>query len=203
MQTLKTDTRKRIFNASKRLFLKKGFRETTTRDIAREAGINLSNLYHYFPSKDELFRGLLKPATDTLEAMLNEHHGIKGVDILSMQEEGYVETTLEEYMDAIRKYRNLLKLLLFKSQGSSLEGYKEYYVEKATRLVLDWLKAMKAKHPEINTDVSDFFVHLNNVWMFTLLEEVLMHDLTEEEVRSVMSDYIQFEVIGWRKMIRI
>ncbi len=203
MQTLKTDTRKRILNVSKRLFLKKGFRETTTRDIAREAGINLSNLYHYFASKDELFRRLLKPATDALEAMLDEHHGIKGVDILCMQEAGYVEATLEEYMDVIRKYRNLLKLLLFKSQGSSLEGYKEYYVEKATRLVLDWLKAMKTKHPEINTDVSDFFVHLNNVWMFTLLEEVLMHDLTEEEVRSVMSDYIRFEVIGWRKIIRI
>ncbi len=203
MQTLKTDTRKRILNVSKRLFLKKGFRETTTRDIASEAGINLSNLYHYFASKDELFRVLLKPATDTLESMLNEHHGIKGEDILSMKEEGYVEATLEEYMDAIRKYRNLLKLLLFKSQGSSLEGFKEYYVEKATRLVLDWLKSMKTKHPEINTDVSDFFVHLNNVWMFTLLEEILMHDLTEEEVRSVMSDYIQFEVIGWRKMIQI
>ncbi len=203
MQTLKTDTRKRILIVSKRLFLKKGFRETTTRDIASEAGINLSNLYHYFASKDELFRVLLKPATDTLESMLNEHHGIKGEDILSMKEEGYVEATLEEYMDAIRKYRNLLKLLLFKSQGSSLEGFKEYYVEKATRLVLDWLKSMKTKHPEINTDVSDFFVHLNNVWMFTLLEEILMHDLTEEEVRSVMSDYIQFEVIGWRKMIQI
>ena len=203
MQTLKTDTRKRILQVSKKLFLKKGFRETTTRDIALEAGINLSNLYHYFASKDELFRQLLKPATDTLEAMLNEHHGIKGEDILSMQDEGYTEATLEEYMDAIRQYRNLLKLLLFKSQGSSLEGYKEYYVEKATRMALDWLKAMKAKHPEINTDVSDFFVHLNNVWMFTLLEEVLMHDLTEEEVRSVLSDYIQFEVIGWRKMIQI
>ena len=203
MQTLKPDTRKRILHVSKRLFLKKGFRETTTRDIAREAGINLSNLYHYFASKDELFRVLLKPATDTLKDLLNEHHGIKGEDILSMEKEGYVEATLEEYMDAIRKYRSLLKLLLFKSQGSSLEGYKEYYVEKATRMVLDWLKAMKTKHPEIHTDVSDFFVHLNNVWMFTLLEEVLMHDLTEEEVRSVMSDYIQFEVIGWRKMIRI
>ena len=42
----------------------------------------MSNLYHYFASKDELFRQLLKPATDTLEAMLNEHHGIKGEDIL-------------------------------------------------------------------------------------------------------------------------
>ena len=130
MQTLKADIRKRILNVSKRLFLKKGFRETTTRDIAREAGINLSNLYHYFPSKDELFRQLLKPATDTLEAMLNEH-------------------------------------------------------------------------PEINTEVSDFFIHLNNVWMFTLLEEILMHDLTEEEVRSVLSDYVKFEVIGWKKMIQI
>ena len=107
MQTLKTDTRKRILQVSKKLFLKKGFRATTRRDIAREAGINLSNLYHYFASKDELFRQLLKPATDTLEAMLNEHHGIKGEDILSMQEEGYVEATLEEYIDAIRKYRNL------------------------------------------------------------------------------------------------
>ena len=203
MQTLKTDTRKRILNVSKRLFLKKGFRETTTRDIAREAGINLSNLYHYFASKDELFRQLLKPATDMLETLLNEHHGIKGEDILSMQEEGYVEATLEEYMGAIKKYKSLLKLLLFKSQGSSLEGYKEYYVEKSTRLVLDWLKAMKEKHPEINTEVSDFFIHLNNVWMFTLLEEILMHDLTEEEVRSVLSDYVRFEVIGWRKMIQI
>ena len=78
MQTLKTDTRKRILHVSKRLFLKKGFQETTTRDIARGSEINLSNLYHYFASKDELFSQLLKPATDALEAMLNEHHGIKG-----------------------------------------------------------------------------------------------------------------------------
>ena len=98
MKTLKTDTRKRILEVSKRLFLKKGFRETTTRDIARDAGINLSNLYHYFASKDELFHQLVKPATDALETMLNEHHGIKGEDVLGMQEERYVEVTLEEYM---------------------------------------------------------------------------------------------------------
>ena len=203
MQTLKSDTRKRILSVSKRLFLKKGFRETTTRDIAREAGVTLSNLYHYFASKDELFRQLLKPATDALETMLREHHGVRGEDIKRMQEDGYVDASLEEYMGVIRRYKSLLKLLLLKSQGSSLEGFKEYYVEKATRLVLDWLEAMKEKYPEINTEVSDFFIHLNNVWMFTLLEEILMHDLTEEEVRSVLSDYVRFEVIGWRKMIQI
>lgn len=202
MQTLKEDTRKRILTVSKRLFLKKGFRGTTTRDIARDAGITLSNLYHYYESKDELFRQLLKPATDMLEGMLDEHHGIKGYDIVNMQEDSYIDDTLEEYMAAIRKYRNLLKLLLFKSQGSSLEGFKEYYVDKATRLVLEWLKIMKEKHPGINIGISDFFIHLNNVWLFTLLEEILMHDLSEEEVRSVLSDYVRFEVMGWRKMIQ-
>jgi AcrR family transcriptional regulator len=203
MQTLKPDTRKRILAVSRKLFLEKGFRDTTTRDIARAAGINLSNLYHYYASKDELFCQLLKPATDALEALLDERHGPKGYDVRTIQAEDYAEQELEEYLGVIRKHRNTLKMLLFKSQGSSLEGFKEYYVEKATRLVLDWFREMKAKFPEMNADVSDFFIHLNNVWMFTLLEEILMHDLGEEETRSVLSDYIQFELIGWKKMMQL
>ena len=203
MQTLKTDTRKRILAVSKKLFLKKGYRGTTTREIARESDVTLSNLFNYFSSKDELFCKLLKPATDALETMLDERHGAKGTDISVIQADGYAEFELEEYMEIIRKHRSALKLLLFHAQGSSLEGFKEYYVNKATRLVLVWFKDMKAKHPEMNVSVSEFFIHLNNVWMFTLLEEILMHDLGEEETRSVLSDYVQFELIGWKKMMQI
>ena len=39
--------------------------------------------------------------------------------------------------------------------------------------------------------------------MFTLLEEILMHDLTEEEVRSVLSDYIRFEVIAAAQLAHV
>jgi len=203
MQTPKTDIRKRILTVSKKLFLEKGFRDTTTRDIASDAGITLSNLYHYYPSKDDLFRSLLNPATDALEWLLRERHGEKGYDISKIQGDRYAEEALEEYMRVIRKHRKSLKMLLFQSQGSSLEGFKEYYVNKATRLVMDWFKDMKEKHPEINSNVSEFFIHLNNVWMFTLLEEILMHDLPEEETRSALSDYIRFELIGWKKMMQI
>ena len=52
MQTLKSDIRKRILTVSKRLFLKNVYRGATTRDIAQGAGITLSNLYHYYASKD-------------------------------------------------------------------------------------------------------------------------------------------------------
>ena len=203
MQTLKSDIRKRILAVSKRLFLKNGYRGATTRDIAREAGITLSNLYHYYASKDDLFCRLLKPATDALNALLDERNGQEGYDISTIQAEGYAEASLKEYMDIIHRHKTALKLLLFHAQGSSLEGFKECYVNKATRGVLDWFKAMKAKYPEMNIDVSEFFIHLNTVWMFTLLEEILMHDLGEEETRSVLSDYVKFELIGWRKMMQI
>jgi len=203
MQVPKADIRDRIIAVSRSLFQKKGFRGTTTREIASRAGITLSNLYHYYPSKDELFCYLLKPATDALELLLDERHGQKGYDISTIQADGYAEEELKEYMEVIHRHRNSLKLLLFKSQGSSLEGFKEYYVDKATRQVLVWFKEMKAKHPEMNIEMSDFFIHLNNVWIFTLLEEILMHDLPEDEIRSVLSDYINFELIGWRKMMQI
>ena len=203
MQTLKSDIRKRILAVSKRLFLKKGYRGATTRDIAREAGITLSNLYHYYTSKDDLFCSLLKPVTEALNALLDERNGQTGYDISTIQAEGYADASLEEYMGIIHRHKTALKLLLFHAQGSSLEGFKEAYVNKATRGVLEWFKAMKAKHPEMNSDVSEFFIHLNNVWMFTLLEEILMHNLGEEETRSVLSDYVQFELIGWKKMMQI
>jgi len=203
MQTLKTDTRKRILAVSRSLFLEKGFQGATTRDIACASGVTLSNLYHYYPSKDELFRVLLQPATDALERLLSERHGQTGYDIAKIREDSYAEEELEEYMGIIRRHRSSLKMLLFKSQGSSLEGFKEYYVEKATRCVLDWFKLMKAKHSGMDFEVSEFFIHLNNVWMFTLLEEILMHDLPEEETRAVLSDYVRFELIGWKKMMKI
>lgn len=45
VQTLKDDMRKRLLSVSKRLFLKEGFRDTTTRDIAREVRSNRMEKY--------------------------------------------------------------------------------------------------------------------------------------------------------------
>ena len=70
MQTLKTDTRKRILAVSRSLFLEKGFQGATTREIAAASGVTLSNLYHYYPSKDELFRVLLKPVIDNVPMLI-------------------------------------------------------------------------------------------------------------------------------------
>ena len=52
---LDLSTEEKIKEAAKKVFLKKGYAATRTRDIADESGINLALLNYYFRSKEKLF----------------------------------------------------------------------------------------------------------------------------------------------------
>jgi AcrR family transcriptional regulator len=52
--------RKEIFGAAVHLFLKKGFNETSMREIAAAAGVGKSTLYDYFPTKDEILVSMVE-----------------------------------------------------------------------------------------------------------------------------------------------
>jgi AcrR family transcriptional regulator len=50
----KQETEQRIIDAAVRLFRSQGFEATTTRDIARAAGIATGTLFNYFPTKEAI-----------------------------------------------------------------------------------------------------------------------------------------------------
>ncbi len=49
-------TRERVLKAAVETFAKKGLAGTSVRDIARQARIRVSTLYHYYPSKESLYQ---------------------------------------------------------------------------------------------------------------------------------------------------
>ncbi|HNX55657.1 MAG TPA: TetR/AcrR family transcriptional regulator [Prolixibacteraceae bacterium] len=49
------DTEKDIIRAAQKIFQEKGFKETTMRDVAAEANVNMAMLHYYFRSKENLF----------------------------------------------------------------------------------------------------------------------------------------------------
>ena len=203
MQVLKKDIRGRILAVARRRFKQKGYSKTSMREIAEEAGIGVGNIYNYFTNKDELFHEVVRPVLCALEAMLQEHHGIRGEDIMMMRSEKYLKSCIDEYATLITKYRELLEILLFRAQGSSLEHFRENYTDRSTELVKAWFATMQQKYPEINTAVSDFSIHLHTVWMFTMFEELLMHSVPKQEMEAILHDYILFEIQGWRAIIKI
>lgn len=203
MQVLKEDIRRRILTVARLQFGQKGYSKTSMHEIAKSAGVGVGNIYNYFTNKDELFYEVVSPVMHALEAMLQEHHGIRGEDIMMMTSEKYLKSCIDEYVSLIDKHHTLMKILLFHAQGSSLEHFRENYTDRSTELVKTWFASMHKKHPGINTAVSDFIIHLHTVWMFTLFEELLMHSVPRQEMETILHDYILFEIQGWRAIIKI
>ncbi len=203
MQVLKEDIRGRILAVARQQFEQKGYSKTSMREIAESADVGVGNIYNYFASKDELFHEVVRPVLYALEAMLQEHHGIRGEDIMMMRSEKYLKSCIDEYVSLIDRHRELMEILLFHAQGSSLEHFRENYTDRSTELVKAWFASMRQKHPEINTAVSDFIIHLHTVWMFTMFEELLMHSISKKEMEAILHDYILFEIQGWRAIIKI
>ncbi|WP_308763705.1 helix-turn-helix domain-containing protein [uncultured Bacteroides sp.] len=203
MQILKANTRNRILIVARQQFEQKGYSKTSMREIAESAGVGVGNIYNYFTNKDELFREVVRPVLYALEAMLQEHHGIRGEDIMMMRSEEYLKSCIDEYVSLMDKHSALMKILLFHAQGSSLECFCKNYTDRSTELVKNWFASMQRKHPEINTAVSDFIIHLHTVWMFTMFEELLMHAVPRQEMETILHDYFLFEIQGWRAIIKI
>lgn len=203
MQVLKDDIKKRILNAAKQEFAKRGFIKTSMRDIAKGAGVGVGNLYNYFPSKDNLFNEVLAPITAAFYAMFDRHHSTNGTDALEMMTQDYLTSSVLEYVNIINGNRTLMKILFFNAQGSSLENFKMDFTDKATEQVKVWFADQKKRHPHININVSNFMVHLHTVWMFTMFEEILMHKMTLTEIRQTIEEYITFETIGWKYLLQV
>jgi len=52
-------SRRQVLDAALQLFSHRGYRATTVRDIADEAGVSTGNVYHHFEDKEQIFRTLV------------------------------------------------------------------------------------------------------------------------------------------------
>ena len=91
MQTTKEYTHKLLLETARRAFFKKGFKAVSMREISKLSGIGLSNIYNYYPCKDDLLADVLHPLLEamnlsyffhlskTLVSMIIGNNGLKEV----------------------------------------------------------------------------------------------------------------------------
>jgi AcrR family transcriptional regulator len=102
-------------DVAKREFVASGYHAISIRDLAREAGVSLSVLYHYYASKQELLYGVLNDAIGAFHQILSE--GMADVDqsgdpvgaflVLIDSTVRYRATLQEESLLFIREFRSL------------------------------------------------------------------------------------------------
>jgi AcrR family transcriptional regulator len=106
-------TRAALLRAAGRVFAEEGFHQATLEAVAAEAGVSKGALYHYFPSKEQLFLALLE---DRLGAGLGDVEAVvaeRGTD------SRHLGAATETFLRRINSNPRWLPLLLeFLAYGS-------------------------------------------------------------------------------------
>ena len=202
MQILKADIKRSILKAAREEFAEKGFAKASMRHIASAVGVRVGNLYNYFSSKDELFNLILQPVISSLYAMLDNHHDVHDREQAMLQED-YLKNTVKEYIRLLEHQSTLMEILLFKAQGSSLENFKSDFTDRATEQVRSWINHNGEIFTDKKVDATDFMIHLHIVYMFTMMEEILMHRIRKEALKQIIQEYVKIEILGWKHIFQL
>ena len=129
------------------------------RTISRLSGVTLSNIYNYFRDKDEIFRAVLTPLLNAFEQLFVEHNSDDYMSKEFFSMDSHQKKLIDNFIVIPTNYRTELKILLFNSAGSSLENFRDTFVDRYTQESLRYMKLMKERYPHIKADFSDFFLH--------------------------------------------
>ena len=111
-------TRKRILEVAEESFGEHGYHGTRLHQIAERVGIQKASLFHYFPSKAQLYRLVIEEGFGETEETITGalRRGENPLDT--------IEALLEEYIDLVVAHRERARIFLRLSLGDAPADYK-------------------------------------------------------------------------------
>lgn len=202
MRVLRDDKYRSILRAARKEFIEKGFKDASMLTIAKDANVGLSNIYNYFRNKNEIFLEIVSPAREDLFAFVKEKHTEKYIDFNFMSTLAYQEETVDVYIQLLMKYKEEIRLLLFQSQGSSMENFRETLTEYLTEVSNNHKTIVKKYYPQVH-EVSSIFTHTLCAFMVSIVGEIVTHDMEKQKIREFFREYFRFQIAGWRELTEI
>lgn len=204
MQVVKDNTRKLLLNTARKAFLQKGYKAVSMREISKLSGIGLSNIYNYFSSKDELLTVVLRPLLNEMDRMLERHNKPDGLSLDIFTSEDYIRSSLNEIMRIVTNYHQEIKLLFLYSQSSMYQDYLDKWIDRCTETSIEYMQGMRECHPELNTDISRFFLrYTSSCWIDMMKETALHEELSHEETERFLNEYVRYVTGGWKKLMNV
>jgi len=122
-------SRRQVLDAALALFSHQGYRATTVREIADDAGTSTGNVYHHFPDKEAIFRTLL----DEFSA-ITESKRYPYTRVLST---GRFPENLEQLAlaarDSVKEYRSYIALIYVDVIEFDGTHIRKFYTEMGKR----------------------------------------------------------------------
>jgi AcrR family transcriptional regulator len=183
----------RIIKKATKLFMKKGYAQSSMREISKVTGIDISNLYYFIKNKEEIlflaFDMLHSPAAD-----LFEKHRIFDIEDPELQ----LRTAIREL--ARINYENKDEILFFYRESKALPKKSlKVILERESRLVGHFEAILKKLADSKNLNVEDCSFTANMIVYqssFYPLRNWNMRKYSKEEVMDRMENAIMKAIVG-------
>ena len=141
--------KRKIFEASMKLFAEKGYEGTSIEEITSEVGVAKGTLYYHFTSKEEIFSFLISEGMRLLE---------NSIQIKVNKQENYVDKVRAIILIQVKlvdKYEKLITILTAEMWGTSersqiCKDTVNKYLEDVKTIIEEGIK--KGELKETNTD---------------------------------------------------
>lgn len=173
-----TDTKARLIDSATQLFAKQGFDGTSTREIAAQAGCNISLINHYFGGKHGLMQAIVSDCFDAEEQQLKS---LLAGEVVS---EEPISRFVDFFFDLF--YRNPQVMRIIQREMVNQENPTADYARGRIKSNLDMMAELIRRSPNIKcSDVSPHILAdmLVGMILFCLLDRDNLRD--REALQSI------------------
>lgn len=176
MNVHELDARKKIINAAAKLFAEQGFNGTSTREIAKSSGANLSLISYYFGGKEGLYKAVLSDFAEECKSLIGALTSEFDTDQLSKESFKQAILSLIDHFFEMRIKNPYLSVILTREK---LEGMPHSYEIHAGlfKTVGDKIEALILRAQKKGFINSELIAHY---FLSSLVESIigyfLMHD---------------------------
>jgi AcrR family transcriptional regulator len=173
---LRVDERRRqLIDAGSALFARSAFEEISMRQIAEAAGVSKALLYHYFPSKIELFKAAAQEYAGELQRIIEPSDEGTPIERLSESLDGYlawIERNAETWAKLMQSAAALPEA------RDAVAGFRAAALES----ILVALTGKNRPRPALRTALQGWLGYIDAA----ILDWVRNHDLTREQLRDLL-----------------
>ncbi|MXO31872.1 TetR/AcrR family transcriptional regulator [Apibacter sp. B2912] len=180
-------TEQKIKEAAKRVFQKKGFGLTRTRDIAKEAGINLALLNYYYRSKENLFEIVMQ---ESIEEMFSYLEYIMNNKQTTLTEK--IDAGVLRYIEGMSKNSNLPLFLFSELQANPQHLFDRVKIPEGFIQETYMFKQINEQinKEKLNFTAIHFFINLVSMSIFPIIGQPFIKYVTKMDEKS-FADFIE------------
>ncbi len=194
-------THERILKSAMKNFSEAGFRDTSIRNICREAGVTNGAFYAHFKSKEELFSALVEGCLEQFSKTYEDLSDVtvrSAEDVMNMFQTAY--RSVEILIHYVYGHREVFMLILRSSGGTGYENFVNGLIMEESRNTMEFMENCRQymKHPE---NLSERIAKIGSALVINSMFEAFLEGESEEEnIKNtrLASDYC---IAGYREIL--